>query len=179
MADAEQQQQQPALTTEEREAISDGNGNADANADEENDEDLEFGLNDPFAVVIPRVAPPDADVFLAARLGDCARLREILAESPELVNSRDRFDATVSFFSSFFCFLFTFPSSFLSLSPLNSLPLSLSPLSAPPPRLALRLPRRRQPPHRVRGPLRRLDLRRRPRFLRRIERADQGRVEEG
>ena len=153
MADAEQQQLPAAAE-------------ADASSNVDDDDDLEFSQNDKLAVVLPRVAPADADVFLASRLGDCARLREILSESPELVISRDRFDATVrgkSFFS-FFCF-FSPSVSFLLLNPPPPSPPLLFfeknshyPTPAPPPRLALRLPRRRQPPHRARRALRRLHL---------------------
>lgn len=145
MADAEQQQpQQPAASEEEAEASTVIVDAAAENLNSEpEDDDTEFGLNDPLAVVLPRVAPPDADVFLAARLGDCSRLRDILSESPELVNSRDRFDATVReservsfFFSlalsfSLFAFFYYPTPSYLSPSPPSlSRSLSSSPRSA-------------------------------------------------
>lgn len=54
----------------------------------------------PYDHVTARPAPPSADVFLAARLGDCAALARLIAENPECVLARDRWDATALFYAS-------------------------------------------------------------------------------
>ena len=54
----------------------------------------------PYDHVRPRPAPPGADAFLAARLGDCESLTKLIAANPECVLHRDRWDATPLFYAS-------------------------------------------------------------------------------
>ena len=54
----------------------------------------------PYDHVRPRPAPPGADAFLAARLGDCESLTKLITANPECVLHRDRWDATPLLYAS-------------------------------------------------------------------------------